>query len=140
MKLYFTATKKGLYVFVLTLIIMLGVLVSARSAQTPYLDGSTHAKRMEYIKGLNLEVNENDFSSKEIVIPADFGELYKKYNAIQRKAGFDLSFYKGKAVTLYTYKLEKNKRVGLLVSEGKIIGGDISEASYGGEIYPLTRQ
>lgn len=140
MKLYFVVTKKGLCVFILVLIMVLGVLIKTRSAVIPYKDGSTHAKRVEYLKDLRLEVDENDFSSKETVIPADFDELYKKYNAIQRKAGFDLNFYKGKGVALYTYKTETHKQVSLLVCEGKIIGGDVSEISYGGEMTPLIKQ
>jgi hypothetical protein len=84
-----------------------------------------------------LCVEENVFSSKEIIIPSEFDQLYKNYNSVQKEAGFDLSRYKGETVTLYTYRLNDVKNVDLLVLDGQIIGGDISDAKAEGTFYPL---
>lgn len=138
MKLFFLVTKKGLAA-VLSAVIVLFILASwTVSLKLTAIDGSTHEKRAHYIKSLGYEINEKDITSKETVIPSEFGEVYSNYNKIQRQAGFDLSDYKGKNVTVYTYPLwENNKNLNLIVYEGKIIGGDVCDTAFDGEMKPL---
>ena len=54
------------------------------------LDGSTNAKRINFISRLGYEVDENSVKSKDITIPMNFSDVYTEYNKLQKKAGFDL--------------------------------------------------
>ena len=55
-------------------------------------------------------------------------------------AGFDLSDYKGKKATLYIYPVYETTEVHLIVYEGVIIGGDISDIRYGEKMKPLDNK
>lgn len=139
MRLYITLSKRRLAVLLAASII--AVLLTGQlftlSAAAP--DGSTHAIRIAYLKRLNLEVDDSSTSSKEIVIPYEFSDVYSNYNALQRKAGFDLEKHKGTAATLYTYTVSGNDslEIHLIVANGKIIGGDIASVKLEGEMKPL---
>lgn len=139
MKFFVTLSKRHLVVIAATVIIALFVVGGIYSASANAIDGSTNASRVSYIKRLGYDVDETALYSKEITIPQEFGEVYSRYNEIQKKAGFDLSDYKGETAILYCYELsfDSGTNVNILVSDGKIIGGDVSEISFNGEMKPL---
>ncbi len=140
MKLFFTITKKGLGIALCFITVIFVSVMWFSSLRVSAVDGSTHQKRMLYIKSLNLQVNEESCSSKETVIPKEFSNVYENYNKLQKNAGFDLSNFKGKAVTVYSYPLkDQNKVLTLLVFNGDIIGGDIAETKLNGKMMPLKR-
>ena len=67
-------------------------------------------------------------------------EAVAKYNELQKEAGFDLSNYKGKNVTVYSCPVwNSDKLLNLIVYDGKIIGGDISDVAFDGEMKPLKK-
>ena len=74
-------------------------------------------------------------------------QTYRNYNELQKKAGFDLSAYKGSKAKVYTYKVlsygpfkaQDNARLNLIVYNGRIIGGDISTVAINGVMLPLLR-
>ncbi len=108
------------------------------SLKASVIDGSTHEKRMIYARSLKLNVDEENSSSKETQIPESFSEVYKNYNELQKRAGFDLSDFKGEAVTVYTYSLLGGKQnLTLIVHKGNIVGGDIADISVNGKMEPL---
>lgn len=138
MKFFVTLSKRHLAIILATLIIgliILGQLVTAKSSK---INGSTNALRMQYIKSLKLEPDDSDVTSKDIIIPEAFSKVYKEYNSLQKKAGFDLSRYKGENATVYTYNLSgSDKQVHLIVSDGEIIGGDIADINFNGKMESL---
>lgn len=76
----------------------------------------------------------------EFIIPEVFNDVYERYNALQKEAGYDLSFYKGKKCMRYTYVIPSvNARANIIVYNGKIIGGDISGITIDGVMIPLKR-
>ena len=74
-------------------------------------------------------------SLKELTIPESWNNLYNDYNEVQLNQGFDLSNYKGKKVTLYTYTITNYKDLSegvvadMLVCDGNLIGGDVCNTS-----------
>ena len=140
MKFFVILSKKNLALITAFLIITLLVTASVRSAAINRIDGSTNALRVAYIKSLGLEVDETAISVKEIVIPVDFGEVYSRYNDLQKKAGFDLTRFKGEKATVYCYGLSHDDGVNvhIIVVNGAVIGGDIAEIRLDGEIKPLS--
>ena len=140
MRLFFTLTKKRLAILLLVVIAALSSLIWVSSLELHYIDGSTHAKRMEYIRSQGVLVEENGFTEKETLIPETFGEVYLKYNELQKKGGFNLSPFKGEAVTVYSYRITgADKTLTLIVHEGEIIGGDIAENSLNGKMREIKR-
>ncbi len=139
MKIFIILSKKSLAIILATLIVLLILIGQIVSADVGKIDGSTHAKRIAYLKSLNLQVDDSNPTSKAIIIPESFNDVYNQYNIIQKKAGFDLSNHKGKTATLYTYSLNSESNVHVIVCDNVIIGGDIAEISINGNIKPLTR-
>ena len=77
-----------------------------------------------------------DYTEKTFTLPFEFDMVYNNYNEIQKDAGFDLSCYKGKKCTMYTYELTNHPfgkcNANIIVYNGEIIGGDISSVNLDG--------
>ncbi len=138
MKFFLILSRRRLGLIAMLSVIVFIISGGFYSAAQRKTDGSTHQKRMEFIGGLGYEVSE-EAGSKEIVIPYEFGEVYSKYNELQKNSGFDLYRYRGKKACVYTYPFlyKEDTELHLIVSEGVIIGGDIASIRFGGEMKPL---
>ncbi len=141
MKLFITLSKKNIAVVTALTVIVLLISGSVYSSEVGKIDGSTNALRVAYIKSLGYEVDETAISVKEITIPQEFSDVYRNYNALQNEAGFDLWDFRGKKATVYCYELSYDKEVNvhILVLENVIIGGDVSEIKFSGEMKPLKK-
>lgn len=138
MKIFITLSKRSIAVILASVIIALLLTAQAFSAKIQRIDGSTNALRVEYLKSLKLDADDTNVQSKEITIPQNFSDVYKEYNSLQKKAGFDLSKYKGKNATVYTYDVSGSERqIHLIVCDGNVIGGDIADIKIDGEMRPL---
>ncbi len=140
LKLFVTFTKKSLAVILFVSVIVIVVLSRVCSVTAEEQDGSTNAKRVDYINSLGYSVDDTP-TVKEITVPRDFSPVYERYNRIQAEAGFDLSAHCGKKAVVYGYKTADGcKTVTLIVSDGKVIGGDVSTAELDGEMLPLVKR
>ena len=139
MKFYLLLSKRNLLIFIALLLIIFFIAGNIYSSKLSVLDGSTNAKRVNFIARLGYEIDENSVKTKDVTIPTDFGDVYNEYNKLQKKAGFDLYDYKGKTVKVFTYTLlyREDTELHLIVYEGRIIGGDIASVMLGGEMKPL---
>ncbi len=96
----------------------------------------TNAQREEYLTSLGWEFK-TDCEEKQVKIPAEFNDVYSRYNEIQKSQGFDLEQYKGQEVTVYTYNITnysgyENRDciyANLLVCNNMLIGGDVCSTS-----------
>ena len=132
--------KTVIRAFLITLasITLILALATGLSADRP--DGSAPEKIMEFLKENGYNVASP--SVKEITIPAEFNDVYKNYNKLQKEQGFDLAPYKGETALCYSFPVigyineagqaEDNIRATILVCDGKIIGGDISSTRLDG--------
>ena len=139
--MYVTLTKKSIAVVLAAVVLALILIGQLLTVSSDSIDASTNEKRVQYLKSLGFSVDETAQSVKETVLPMEFGDVYKKYNNLQRKAGFDLSNYRGKTVMVYTYLLlqDGETAVHLMVCDGKVIGGDIASLKIDGEMKPLSK-
>lgn len=99
----------------------------------PSIKCESEGLRKAYITSLGYTVSGKE-TSKEIIIPNVFNNVYNEYNEIQQQQGFDLRKYKGKKATLYTYNISnykdnENVVADLIVCEGKLIGADLCDTS-----------
>ncbi|MBQ3057781.1 MAG: DUF4830 domain-containing protein [Clostridia bacterium] len=141
MKPYFIFTKRGLAVMLALTVLALIILGQFSTLNYSFSDGSTHQKRMEFLSFIGVNVNETAVAVKKTVIPQEIDGNTLQYNEIQKKAGFDLLKFRGKAATIYSYSLIENsqKVVTIVVVDDKIIAGDITDY-LSGEIAPLTKE
>ncbi len=138
MKFFCTITKKRLLIAFCCLTVAFLTALWSLSLKYTVIDGSTHEKRMLYITDLGYNVDEENFTAKETVIPSKFSDVYSNYNKIQKQAGFDLSNYKGRDITVYCYPINnENRNLTLIVHNGRIIGGDIADTALNGRMKPL---
>lgn len=140
MKLFLTFTRKGLIITICAVIAALVIISRVSALSSGNTDISTNALRVEYINGLGIKVNETAESTRSITIPTEFSDVYENYNRIQKKAGFDLTPYKGMKADVYSYILadDEYERVNLIIIKNKVIGGDISSVRADGQMRPLT--
>lgn len=142
MKLYFTLSKKNLAVALATIIIMLLLLSQFLSVNAGGIDGSTNAKRVNFLETLGIEVDETAVEIKDITIPENFGDVYEKYNLLQIENGFNLKNYKGKSAKVYTYAVQGDGETvaHLIICSDEIIGGDIASLKIDGNMTGLQRK
>ncbi len=98
------------------------------------ISASTDKERRDYLASYGWESAE-EFETKELTIPQEWNDVYNAYNEVQLNQGFDLTNYKGKTVTLYTYTITNYEKASegivadMLVCDGNLIGGDICNTS-----------
>ncbi len=130
-------------VLIITLICLVVFKASDKAESVSLQSATDTLERIAFIENMGYKVQrEIPEQAKQIEIPYVFSDIYKQYQAIQQKAGYDLEKYAGSKATLYTYSLVFENRTDvyahLLVVDDKIIGGDISALSVeNGFINPL---
>lgn len=106
---------------------------------------STNEKRLNYIRSLGWTADPEPLEVVELTIPCTFNAVYRNYNALQKKQGFDLSAFRGARVKRWTYKItnfpgqEDGVRVNLLLYGDRLIGGDVSTVALNGFMQGLSR-
>ena len=136
------------------ILVAVGVLVVAVLAIVTIAGGfkrdeqrlvTTQEERLAFLSSLGWEVDPESEKEKVVIIPESFDEIFESYNELQKKAGFDLSSYKGKTVKKYSYRIsnfpsaQKDDiiKLDLLVLDGRVIGGDIYSPKLDGFIFGL---
>ncbi len=95
-------------------------------------------------------VDAGSVETVEVTIPAEFDKIFAGYNELQKSQGLDLSKYKKKAVTRYTFTVTNYKTAdekpyegavwaNVLVFRGRVIGGDICSADVNGFIHGFEK-
>ena len=84
---------------------------------------------------------------REVIIPESFGEVYERYNELQKQSGFDLWDYRATRVKQFTFEIKNTATpdgqpldsayAHILTYGARIIGGDVSSASLYGFMYGL---
>lgn len=121
----------GLVVIVLTFVSNHSMESKSVSA---VISASTDEERRNYLAAFGWETAD-EYEEKQLTIPQSWNQIYTDYNEVQVNQGFDLSQYKGKKVTLYTYTINnyKDSQKGIvadmLVCDGILIGGDVCNTS-----------
>ena len=89
-------------------------------------------------------VDAGSAETQEVTIPAQFDKVFAGYNELQRSQGLDLSKYKKKTVTRYTFAVtnydgyEGTVYANLFVHKSRVIGADICSADVGGFLHGLN--
>ena len=83
--------------------------------------------------------------TKTVTIPSEFDKVFSVYNELQKEQGLNLSGYKNKEVTRYTFKVtnyegyEGTVYANVLVYRHRVIGGDICSADVSGFVHGFEK-
>lgn len=99
--------------------------------------GETNEERLAYLQSFGWQVDPEPSDTREVMIPAEFNDVYLNYNAMQQAQGFNLAPYAGEICTQYKYHVtnypgEPEVYATLLVYGRLIIGGDLACAEVDG--------
>jgi len=82
---------------------------------------------------------------KTVTVPREFDKVFSAYNELQKEQGLNLSKYKGKSVTRYTFSItnypdyEGTVYANVLVYRNRVIGGDVCSADVGGFLHGFEK-
>ena len=122
------------------LIVMLAISDGEKRNDMP--KGGTNDERVSYLATYGWSVNAMPTESQKVKIPdtAD-NTVFSRYNDLQKSQGFDLTDYAGAEVMRYVYEIlnypdaSEPVYASILVCDGYIIGGDITDTASDGMIH-----
>ena len=94
-----------------------------------------------FLSQFGWEVEATPLEEVKIKIPEEFDKVMNAYNELQRNQGLDLSKYKGREVTRYTFRITNYQgyngtvMANVIVYKKRVIGGDICSTDVTGFIY-----
>ena len=98
-----------------------------------------------FLAELGWETSEAPAEELDVLIPEQFDDVLRRYNAMQQENGGDLTSYCGKTVKRITFVItnhpqgsEEEVRANVLVYNDKIIGGDICSLAVDGFMHGLS--
>ncbi len=100
----------------------------------------------EFLAQFGWSVDASACESQEVTLPEEFDKVFAGYNEIQRAQGLDLSKYKKKKITRYTFEVTNYNGydgkviANVLVYRNKVIGGDICSADVSGFVHGFEAQ
>ena len=131
-------SRSSLAVFLLVFVLFLVLLEFVNTSSSIGNKIVTNEDRVELISSLGYTVLPEIVEEKQIIIPNKFNDVYMKYNDLQQKSGFDLKKFSGLKAYVYKYKIDgKDLFVNIILSDGVLIGGDVSSSELNGEMLPL---
>lgn len=144
------ANKKRVVAFLILAAAVAGACLYlnwGKQAQEPVpatVSGETNEERLSYLQSFGWEVEADPTETREVMIPAQFNDVYENYNAMQQAQGFDLRPYAGEVCTQYKYHItnypgETEVFATLLVHGQLVIGGDIACAEVDGFMHGFAK-
>lgn len=111
---------------------------------TVFSQESDTAKCREFLKSYGWSCKANPCEKENILIPAEFDEVYKSYNNMQLEASLDLTPYKGMSGIRYTYEITnypidvgETVYANVICINGNAVAGDIMTRSMSGFMHSL---
>lgn len=123
------------------LIVLMGRTPEETEEPRPQLTGN--AQRVEYLRSLGWEVEEEPIETLQFLFPEKLEEPYLSYNELQLPQGFDLRECLGRQVSRYTYAVlnhpsrAEGVQANLYLCEGVPAAGDLFCPGSGGFQDPL---
>lgn len=151
------ASKKRLLIIIAAVLIVVAGAVflfknlSNTAAKTPdvNVNAQSNEERIAFLSQYGWQVLADPIEVEEVAIPSEFDEVYSAYNEIQTKQNFDLTSYAGDRVKRWTYMITNYPgyesdsgliHANLLISDGKVVGGDIMSIELNGFMHGFQRE
>lgn len=145
--------KKAIFAVLAVILVALSLLIvltASKGEEVPTIKQkeeimlSTNEERRDFLRRFGWETSEEPIEIVEITIPAEFNEVYKNYNDIQKKQGFNLEQYKSKSAKRYTYQIKNypnvsdEVRANLIIADDRLIGGDVMTTRLNGFMHGFS--
>lgn len=133
---------------VIAAVVLAGVIAAAKGTQeegTGERNAETNEDRAAFLSQCGWQVALEPVQTQSVKIPAEDGELFARYNELQKSQGFDLTQYAGRQATRYVYEIlnypdaDGPVYATLIVLDGKIVGGDVTDTGPRGKMQGLKR-
>ena len=146
---FFSAVAVSLAVLIMLLALVEPAAIA--TAGNPYVETvnysgiKTEEDRKNFLSDLGWTVSGAPVYEKTFTLPDTFDRVMQGYNEIQRAQGLDLSKYRKKSVTRYTYEItnyagaEGKVYANIIVYKNKVIAGDICSADPDGFVHGLIK-
>lgn len=101
---------------------------------------------ISFLSQFGWEVGSEPVEVKTVTIPAEFDKVFAAYNEMQKEQGLNLSKFKNKDATRYTFAVsnyegyEGTVYANVLVYRNRVIGGDICSADVSGFVHGFEKQ
>ena len=101
---------------------------------------ATNEGRVKFLTDFGWDVVVSPTQTSQVKIPEKSGDVFDRYNALQKSQGYDLSSYAGKTVMRYVYEIKNYPGATdpvyatLLIYKDQVIGGDVTDTSAKGAI------
>ena len=122
-----------------------GFIATGSEKEIRYEKIKTEEDRVNFLSQFGWKVSGGAIERADITVPEEFDKIFTGYNEIQKRQGLDLSRYKGKDVTRYTYEItnyegeEGKVYANVIVYRNKVIGGDICSGDVKGFIHGFEK-
>ena len=118
------------------------ILIFGGKSQDTAATGATgtNDSRVKFLEGFGWQVTPTPHETTQVRIPEESGEMFRRYNALQKGQGYDLSKFSGKKVMRYVYEITNYPGATepvyatVLVYKDKVIGGDVTDTAAKGKI------
>lgn len=142
----FSKKKRLVFAAALLALIVLVVLCAKSGGSAASDAGPTgNDERLAFLSSFGYTVCGEPAEAGDVVVPAQGGEVFDRYNELQRSQGYDLSQFAGQTVNRFVYALENYDETGelwyatVLQKDGEIIGGDVASCAPGGRVHGFAR-
>ena len=112
---------------------------TARAGDREYSLKAENGGYSAFFSQLGIETDGEPCARQTVTIPGEFNEVYEAYNELQRHAGLNLTRYRGEEAEKLTFSVRSGKMpyAVILVRQGRVIGGHLTDGEYGSEPLPL---
>ena len=98
-----------------------------------------------FLSQFGWQVEATPVETRTVTIPAEFDKVFAAYNEMQKTQGLNLSKYKNKDVTRYTFTVtnytgyEGTVYANVLVFRNRVVGGDLCSADLSGFVHGFEK-
>jgi len=106
----------------------------------------TNEDRVAFLAQFGWQVDSQASEEAAVTIPSEFDRVFVSYNELQKRQGLDLSKYKRKEMTRFTYIITNYPEydgvvyANLLVYRNKVVGGDVCSADVNGFLHGFKKK
>ena len=114
----------------------------AEAGTTVYEGIRTDSDRLALLSRHGYTVKEEPIEVASFTLPEEFDRALTAYNELQKEQGLDLTRYKKKTLTRYTYELQSDGGTGtvyvnLILFHDRVVAADVCSADPTGFVKPL---
>lgn len=147
------STIKFFLLIAVTLVVLCAIIIFGSTGAVAASVGAdiklsgikTNEDRLAFISQFGLSVSGEAKESESFAVPERLDRVLGEYNEIQKQQGLDLTKYKNKKVTRYTYSVgdyegyDGEVNVNLIIYRNTVIACDVSSVDPSGFVRPLIK-